>query len=95
MDIYVFQRFRNQKGWWWAPSLSSITGNLIDTTLFFTIAFYQCDNSFLRQHWPEIALVDMAFKIGISLFAFVPLYGIVLKFAVRRIQPISLARMRG
>lgn len=78
LDIFVFQRFRNNFSWWIAPSLSTIVGNLIDTLLFFAIAFYHCTNPFLSQHWPEIAVVDIFFKITISLIAFVPIYGFVL-----------------
>lgn len=78
LDISVFQRFRNKASWWLAPAFSSAVSNLVDTVLFFSVAFYNCEDAFLSQHWPEIALVDMSFKIIISIFAFVPLYGILL-----------------
>lgn len=78
LDIAVFQRYRNQSSWWLAPALSTTVGNMIDTVLFFSIAFYHCSNPFLSQHWPEIALVDVFFKITISLIAFVPVYGLIL-----------------
>lgn len=78
LDVFVFQRYRNNSSWWLAPSLSTTMGNVIDTILFFTIAFYHCTNPFLSQHWPEIAVVDICFKITISLIAFVPIYGFVL-----------------
>lgn len=79
LDISVFQRYRQNANWWLAPILSSSTGNLIDTLLFFFIAFYHCSNPFLSQHWPEIATVDVLFKIAISLIAFVPIYGFILR----------------
>ncbi|HAT8178074.1 TPA: 7-cyano-7-deazaguanine/7-aminomethyl-7-deazaguanine transporter [Legionella pneumophila] len=78
LDVAVFQRYRNQPTWWLAPTLSAIVGNFIDTVLFFAIAFYHCPNTFLSQNWPEIAMVDIFFKITISLIAFVPVYGLVL-----------------
>lgn len=78
LDVFVFQRYRNNSCWWLAPSLSTTMGNVVDTILFFTIAFYHCTNPFLSQHWPEIAVVDICFKITISLIAFVPIYGFVL-----------------
>jgi uncharacterized integral membrane protein (TIGR00697 family) len=78
LDISVFQRFRNRSRWWLAPALSTTIGNIIDTLLFFAIAFYHCSNPFLSQHWPEIAMVDVFFKITISIIAFVPVYGMVL-----------------
>lgn len=80
MDIFIFQRFRNSTSWWMAPAFSTTIGNIIDTLLFFTIAFYHSNNPFLSQHWPEIASVDVCFKIIISLLAFVPIYGFVLHF---------------
>ena len=80
LDISLFQHYRNRSSWWLAPTLSSAFGNLIDTILFFSIAFYHSSNSFLSQHWPEIAAVDVIFKISISLIAFVPVYGFVLSF---------------
>lgn len=78
LDIALFQRFRSNSNWWFAPIIASAGGNLIDTILFFTIAFYKCSDSFLSVHWPEIALVDMMFKMFISIFAFVPIYGVLL-----------------
>ncbi len=78
IDIQVFQKYRTKKSWWLAPSLSTTVGNFIDTIIFFSIAFYQSSNPFLSQHWPEIALVDLFFKITISLLAFVPVYGLIL-----------------
>ena len=77
-DIFVFQRYRHHASWWLAPVLSSTVGNVIDTIVFFFIAFYHCSNLFLSQHWIEIASVDLLFKILISLSAFIPIYGIVL-----------------
>jgi queuosine precursor transporter len=79
LDIHVFQYYRNNTSWWLAPALSSTAGNLIDTFLFFFIAFYHSTNPFLSQHWLEIAAVDMFFKLAISLIAFVPAYGFILK----------------
>ena len=78
LDIFVFQRYRNNSSWWLAPALSTTAGNLIDTLLFFSIAFYHSTHPFLNQHWPEIAVVDMVFKVIISLIAFVPLYRFIL-----------------
>ncbi|MBL7481513.1 7-cyano-7-deazaguanine/7-aminomethyl-7-deazaguanine transporter [Legionella bononiensis] len=78
LDIFVFQRYRANSSWWLAPTLSTTVGNFIDTILFFAIAFYHSSNPFLNQHWPEIAVIDIIFKILISLIAFVPLYGLIL-----------------
>jgi uncharacterized integral membrane protein (TIGR00697 family) len=89
LDIFIFQRLRNKSSWWIAPSLSTIVGNLIDTILFFSIAFYHCSNPYLNQHWPEIAVVDMFFKVIISLIAFVPMYGVVLSIFHKKMNSIK------
>lgn len=78
LDIRVFQRYREHSSWWLAPALSSTVGNLIDTLIFSSVAFYHCSHPFLSLHWPEIAATDMFFKTLISLIAFVPIYGIIL-----------------
>ncbi len=87
VDILVFQRYRLNSTWWVAPVLSSTIGNVVDTAVFFFIAFYQCNNVFLSQHWTEIALVDVGFKIMISLIAFVPLYGAIIKLFGLKLIP--------
>ncbi|MEH6721219.1 MAG: queuosine precursor transporter [Aurantimonas endophytica] len=38
LDIAVFNRLR-QDSWWRAPAASSVSGSVVDTFLFFTIAF--------------------------------------------------------
>ncbi len=78
LDILIFQRYRNIRSWWVAPMISSVVGNIVDTSIFFYIAFYHSSNVFLSQHWVEIATVDLSFKILIGLAAFVPIYGVVL-----------------
>ena len=38
LDVWIFSRLR-EGSWWRAPLVSSVVGSLVDTTLFFTIAF--------------------------------------------------------
>jgi hypothetical protein len=92
IDIFIFQRVRKNSSWWLAPMLSSTAGNLIDTSLFFFIAFYHCSNPFLSQHWMEIAIVDIFFKSAISIIAFVPIYGVVLNMVSIRYSKHVTAR---
>ena len=40
MDVQVFNRLRTAKRWWLAPAASTVIGGLLDTVLFFGIAFY-------------------------------------------------------
>ena len=78
LDVTVFNKLRNKKSWWIAPAASSIIGGLIDTILFFGIAFYQSSDEFMANNWPEIATVDYIFKLIISVALFVPAYGILM-----------------
>ncbi|WP_286973704.1 7-cyano-7-deazaguanine/7-aminomethyl-7-deazaguanine transporter [Pseudomonas sp.] len=78
LDIQVFDRMRRLRQWWVAPTASTILGNLLDTFIFFSIAFWQSSDPFMAEHWVEIASVDYAIKLTVSLVLFVPLYGILL-----------------
>lgn len=83
IDIVFFQKLRQQKQWWVAPTVATIFGNFLDTYCFFFVAFYQCNNPYLSAHWVEIATVDLGFKLLISLVSFIPFYGFLLKWASR------------
>ncbi len=50
-----------------APTASTLFGNVSDTLAFFFIAFWRSPDAFMAEHWMEIALVDYAFKVLISL----------------------------
>ncbi|WP_392343356.1 7-cyano-7-deazaguanine/7-aminomethyl-7-deazaguanine transporter [uncultured Shewanella sp.] len=79
MDITVFAKLRQAKAWWVAPAASTLIGNLVDTLVFFSVAFYASNDAFMATHWPEIATVDYAFKLIVSLGLFLPAYGVLLK----------------
>tara|TARA_R110000764_G_scaffold169771_2_gene256887 strand:+ start:150 stop:806 length:657 start_codon:yes stop_codon:yes gene_type:complete len=86
LDIQVFDRLRQSKRWWIAPSLSTVLGNLADTFAFFSVAFWRSSNEFMATHWVEIATVDYIIKLGISLILFLPLYGVLLNALLRRVS---------
>ncbi len=83
LDIQVFDRLRKMSQWWIAPTASTIFGNLLDTFLFFSVAFWRSDDPFMAANWVEIATVDYVIKLAISLILFVPLYGMLLSAIVR------------
>jgi len=83
LDIQVFDRLRRMRQWWVAPTASTIFGNLLDTFLFFSVAFWHSDDPFMAANWVEIATVDYVIKLAISLILFVPLYGMLLSAIVR------------
>ncbi|MCZ4339134.1 7-cyano-7-deazaguanine/7-aminomethyl-7-deazaguanine transporter [Shewanella colwelliana] len=89
MDITVFAKLRQAKAWWVAPAASTIIGNLIDTLVFFGLAFYASTDQFMATHWPEIATVDYGFKLIVSLGLFLPVYGVLLKLLQDRILRVD------
>ncbi|GGE31997.1 hypothetical protein GCM10007421_02170 [Halopseudomonas oceani] len=85
LDIQVFDRLRRIRAWWIAPSLSTVLGNLADTFAFFSVAFWHSSNPFMAEHWVEIATVDYAIKLTISMLLFLPLYGVLLRALMNRL----------
>ncbi len=85
LDVHVFNRLRQIRQWWVAPACSTVFGNALDTIAFFGIAFYQSPEPFMAQHWQEIAMVDYGFKLLISLGLFVPMYGVLLSYLVKKL----------
>ena len=65
LDISVFQRLRNM-AWWLAPFIGSVIASVIDTAIFYSIAFY-------GQDWVVRAgTVDFIVKVAVALVALVP-----------------------
>ena len=72
LDVYVFDKLRN-KYWFIPPLASSISGSVIDTFLFFSIAFYATGIP-----WFTLALGDLAVKLFVTLLMLIP-FRILLK----------------
>jgi hypothetical protein len=89
LDVLVFNRLRQLKTWWIAPTSSMIFGSMADTYLFFAIAFYASSDPFMAEHWMEIGFVDYLFKLFIGLLLFVPAYGVVLNMILRKIKTLT------
>ena len=70
LDIYVFNKLRDQT-WWKAPLVSSVMGSAIDTALFFTIAFIYSD-----LPWVSWAIGDFGAKL-IMAASLLPLFKIL------------------
>ncbi|WP_437881413.1 7-cyano-7-deazaguanine/7-aminomethyl-7-deazaguanine transporter [Pseudomonas sp. LRF_L74] len=83
LDIQVFDRLRRLRQWWVAPTFSTIVGSLLDTFVFFSVAFWHSSDPFMAAHWVEIATVDYGVKLAVSLLLFVPLYGVLLNAILR------------
>ena len=66
LDVNIFDKLRN-KTWYVAPLTSSVFGSIIDTFLFFSIAFYNTD-----VPWITLALGDLAVKLIAALVLLIP-----------------------
>jgi uncharacterized integral membrane protein (TIGR00697 family) len=89
LDVHVFNRLRQSRRWWLAPTASTLFGNISDTVAFFFIAFWRSPDPFMAAHWGEIALVDYSFKVLISIIFFLPMYGVLLNMLLKRLEDKS------
>ncbi|EMR6347822.1 7-cyano-7-deazaguanine/7-aminomethyl-7-deazaguanine transporter [Klebsiella variicola] len=89
LDVHVFNRLRQSRHWWLAPTASTLFGNISDTVAFFFIAFWRSPDPFMAAHWGEIALVDCSFKVLISIIFFLPMYGVLLNMLLKRLADKS------
>lgn len=83
LDVHVFNRLRQSRRWWLAPTASTLFGNISDTLAFFFIAFWRSTDPFMAANWVEIALVDYSFKVTICMLFFLPAYGVLLNLILR------------
>lgn len=66
LDIQVFQRLR-AGSWWRAPLVSSTLGSVVDTLLFFSLAFAGTD-----LPWHTLAAGDLGVKLLLAVLALAP-----------------------
>jgi queuosine precursor transporter len=66
LDIRVFQRLR-AGSWWRAPLVSSTAGSVVDTALFFALAF-----AGTGLPWVTLALGDLGVKLALAVLALAP-----------------------
>lgn len=78
LDILLFQRLR-QSGWWRAPLLSSILGSVLDTSVFFTLAFAGTGLPVLT-----LALGDLGVKLALAVLFLAPFRATVAVVLARR-----------
>ena len=87
LDVYIFQVIREKyKYWWLAPSISTVFANVIDTFVFFYAAFYNSTDDYMKENWIEIAVNQSFIKIVIGLLFFLPFYGVLLNYLMKKIK---------
>ena len=87
LDVFVFSRVRDKVGddglklssyWYLAPVVSTFFAQLIDTYLFYGVAFYNSTDDFMRENWDLIAFNDFILKLAVCYIAFLPIYVLIL-----------------
>ena len=66
LDVQVFDKLRD-KVWFVAPFVSSLIGSVIDTFLFFSIAFYGTE-----INWITLSFGDLFVKIFVAIIMLIP-----------------------
>lgn len=66
LDISAFNRLR-QQSWWQAPLIGSVIASVVDTAIFFFIAFAGTD-----MNWLMLAAGDLAVKWAMALVLLAP-----------------------
>lgn len=86
LDIFVFRGVRERFGAWWvAPAVATLFSNLVDTYTFYSVAFHKAaDDTYMAENWLSYANVDFGLKTVVSVLIILPIYGIVLNYAVKR-----------
>ena len=87
LDEFVFSKVRDRVGddglnlssyWYLAPVVSTFFAQLIDTYLFYGVAFYNSTDDFMRENWDLIAFNDFILKLAVCYLAFLPIYVLIL-----------------
>jgi len=81
LDIAVFNRLRNL-AWWRAPLIASALASIIDTFIFFSLAFRNT-----HVEWLPLAVGDLSIKMLMAVVLLIPF-----RFAVASIGPKLVRR---
>jgi len=81
LDVQVFDKLRT-KAWFVAPFISSLIGSVIDTFLFFSIAFYGTG-----INWITLSFGDLFVKIFVAIIMLIPFR--LLLSTVKEIQNVE------
>ena len=86
LDVSIFHRLRKFKLWYIAPFSSSIIGSIVDTFLFFSIAFYATG-----LPWLSLAFGDLTVKLFVALVMLIPFRLFINK--IKDYEPLNKKRV--
>ena len=66
-DVWLYNRFRRLATWWQTPLISSTVASVLDTVLFFSLAF-----AFTEVPWVTLAIGDYGAKVAVACAMLVP-----------------------
>lgn len=96
LDVSIFDRLREGK-WWKAPLASTVVGSLVDTTLFFTIAFSASITLFgtgndeaISWAWEGIPLLGQGAILPLWVSLAIADWGVKLTIALVALMPFRL-----
>jgi|TARA_B100000427_G_C15402239_1_gene548203 uncharacterized integral membrane protein (TIGR00697 family) len=81
LDVQIFDKLRNRI-WFAAPFVSSLIGSLLDTFLFFFIAFYGT-----TLNWFTLGLGDFFVKLSMALLMLIPFRMLMFKLRSNQEYP--------
>jgi uncharacterized PurR-regulated membrane protein YhhQ (DUF165 family) len=71
LDIAIFQKLR-RGSWWRAPLVSSSLGSVVDTAIFFSLAF-----AGTGLPWVTLGLGDLTVKLALAVLFLAPFRGVL------------------
>ena len=66
-DVWLYNRLRHLANWWQTPLISSTVASVLDTVLFFSLAF-----AFTEVQWVRLAIGDYGVKIAVACAMLIP-----------------------
>ncbi len=86
LDVYVFQWVRERfTAWFYAPALSMVAANFIDTYTFFYVGFAGGADEFMSTNWDSVAFNQTLTKLVIGWLVFLPAYGVLLSMLQKKV----------
>lgn len=83
LDVALFNRLR-QQSWWKAPLFGSVAASIVDTAIFFSLAFAGS-----KFAWWNLAAGDLGVKLAMALLLLPPYRILVARLTKAQAQPLT------